>query len=167
MKKAALRAIKHLFPPPRRLPEWYVYCVHSRVRDFELNLKSGGPILWQPGVKCRSVAPGTGLSAEKLRDPGTKAPKGRYRFTPSSLGRDTGCGRTVQFRFRFELRVKKLLFGFIGSTLPLMIIRDDRIIVTARRFAAVFLQLVANVFRFPPDPDFSYFRNILLYRIIL
>lgn len=79
VEKAALRAIKHLFPPSP--PAGVVYCVRPRARDFELNLKSGGPILWRPGVKCRSVAPGAGLSPGKLRDPGTKAPKGRYRFT--------------------------------------------------------------------------------------
>lgn len=68
------------------------------------------------------------LIAEKLRDPGTKAPKGRYRFTPSSSGRDTGCGRP--FNSVFDLnrarekarngreRKQELLFRFIGPALP-------------------------------------------------
>lgn len=51
--------------------------------------------------------PVPGLIAEKLRDPGTKAPKGRYRFTPSSLGRDTGCGRPFNSVFDLTERVKK------------------------------------------------------------
>jgi len=59
-----------------------VYCVRPRARDFELNLKSGDSILWQPGVKCRSVAPGAGLSPENSGILRRKLPKGRYRFTP-------------------------------------------------------------------------------------
>lgn len=44
------------------------------------------------GARCR-------LIGGKLRDPGTKAPKDRYRFTPASLGFARYRMRTVQFRF--------------------------------------------------------------------
>jgi len=54
--------------------------------------------------KCRARCR---LIVEKLRNPETKAPKGRYRFTPPFLGRDTGCGKPFQFRFRFSLHVEK------------------------------------------------------------
>lgn len=62
MEKAALRAIKHLFPlaVASLSPGRYITFVPARSRDFELNLKSDGrprpPILRRPGVKCRSVA---------------------------------------------------------------------------------------------------------------
>lgn len=65
-EKAALRAIKHLSALPVAA---VVYCVHrARARAFELNLKSGGPILWQSGVKRPSVA----SSAYRWESPGSR-----------------------------------------------------------------------------------------------
>jgi len=63
VEKAALKAIKHLFPPSTAC-RGGILRSSARARDFELNLKSGDPILWQSGVKCRNVAPGAGLSPE-------------------------------------------------------------------------------------------------------
>lgn len=89
--------------------------------------------------KCRARRR---LIGGKLRGiPARKAPKDRYRFTPSSSGRDTGCGRTVQFRFRFGFRVEKHgkarvpLFRFIGSAAPLDDHSKSGYKLIAQRFA--------------------------------
>lgn len=111
VEKAALRAIKHLFPSAAvaEAAPGLVYCVQPRARDFELNLKSGGSILWRPGVK-RPASIALGLPREK-RNFRFKVERGLVRAadsyrsarSPARLYRDRpGMRPIVQFRFRFS-----------------------------------------------------------------
>lgn len=123
VEKAALRAIKHLFPSTvLALLSETLYCVQPRTRDFELNLKSGGSILWWLGVKrVASIAFEAVIPRErrgKFRlNPKPSIGMDRYRFTGflASVSTRDAAVQTVQFRFPFPMRLIGQRYGWDRS----------------------------------------------------
>lgn len=113
VEKAALRAIKHLFPSTvLALLSETLYCVQPRTRDFELNLKSGGSILWWLGVKrVASIAFEAVIPRER---------RGNFRLNPKpSIGMDRYrfTGLLVSWQvYRREMRLFKR-FNFVFHSL--------------------------------------------------
>lgn len=97
--------------------------------------------------KCRARCR---LIAGKLRDPGTKAPKGRYRFTPRVAIQDAE-DRSIPFSIwtsrekarKGRKKVRRSLFRFIGSSL--MIARNNQVILIMQKLEAInLLQMVSR-----------------------
>jgi len=151
-KKAALRAIKHLFPAGAS-----VYCVQPR--DFELNSKSGRPAPRFYGSRVSNVEvprplaayrrENVGKTSGKRRDPRDESPAegviGIRSFVLRSRYRIRGRDRSIPFSiWTVAERHRSVLLSAFLPPSPSPGTIESRSTPT-RGFAAVSLQLVASV----------------------
>lgn len=159
VEKTALKAIKHLFPPPPLAGGGILRSFAGA--GFWIEFEIRGPRFY--GSRVSNVEVSRPVPAYRQKTLRSQDESSERALSVYTAGRDTGCGRPFNSVFDLDYarksmkegckRARRSLFRFIGSAPRWWSLESNRVILIAPRFEAIFFQLVADVSR--KIPKFS------------